>query len=1793
MRDFFIQFAPFWKSGAGVFVLDVVVKATLLLAAAYLAAMVLGKASAAVRHRIWCLMFMSLLVLPFASWLLPGWRLPILPYSAETPVSAIATPVRTIAAVASDVVKPYEPPTMEHPIGDAHRQAVDDAPTGDALPKPKNSASAAGATAIESQGLRASIASATLPPTTIPVFWLIGLGVALLPMAASFLRTFLLGRSARLLEDAEPRRLFQELCRTLGVKRSVGLLESEDRVIPMTWGLWRPVILLPRGWRAWSPQRRRIVLLHELAHIKRWDIGYQLLARLACAVYWFHPLAWHALRRMRIERELACDDYVLIAGERSTDYAEQLLEIAKDCQAPAWSAAAVAMAHSSKLEHRVRALLSQAHSHLPISRGTGRVILSGSVVLLACVAFLGPARMAEKAMGKSPEVSSSAAAVQGAAAADPLPAGAVVRLGTSRYRYGSPIGSMRVSADGKLAIVSSGVAWFSGLNAPTLVFDLTDGRCLHSLPDAEAVGLSPDGKTLATKDAGAVHFWDATTGKELRKHVYMTDAGGGRSGTDWITFTPDGKQVAVTLLEHAVQLIDVETAKVIRTFAPSAAVTACVFSPDGKLMATGGYENEAGGYSARLWEVGTGKEVRRFVAGDFPAGNGAHRSLAFSPDGKTLAGGGWGDVRLHVWETATGKEPIEFPKLGGNVGSVAFAPDGKTVAAVADGIHLYDPATGKERLRIESSAGGLTFSQDSSVLTGAVSGAIYRWDAANGRRLAPSAGQDSAVEQILVHADSRQVLTTDLDGNLFAWDAAGDASPRRIAGAGRGFVASPDGRYLAWTVPGVYGGSRVQLYDLAAKRVIDRPANTGSYLAFMPDGKTILTVGIQPATVQLWDLETEKELRSFEAGAPKAAEDLRNTSESPPYETNRRITLSRDGKMLAIGPEYPEGFVAEDGDAPVRLWDVGTGKPGPKLDKPIKLATESDKAGSPTPRTYISDRRWHSRRLPSIDGRAFSPDGRLLADWAEHPFEPSQIDHVYVWDVTTGRAVATLDAGPRHGAENAAFSPDGRTLATVLADGVVRLWDTTTWKVRAELRGHRDRVTALAFGPDGRLYTGGLDTVVLGWDVQSLEPAVGGNPPATKVEDDSGGSRKSADDGKKKDENKDEKTDSTRYEFRGEVVDPEKKPIAGAKIFFSYWIQNAPLDFVAKPLAVTDNEGKFEFTTTESGGVIIAAADGYGFAADSGTKYETTGNLLKTLPVEAKAFWALQLANPKRVLQLVRDDTPISARVMTAEGKPVVGARVKVNQVWINRNFLTGAEGDLEAFEKASKDKKVDFYSLRKTAEFGLNGPHLPFIVPDATTDEDGRFVLRGVGRERVVELMVSGPGIETKMIYARTRKGDPIVVTQSWRDSDHPLMPKDTFYGAEFDYKSAPSKPIVGRVTDAETGKPIAGALVNAGQEGMFFRSGLPWIATMTDADGRYRLEGMPIGKRNALNAFPPASTAFLPAGSNLSTEGDAPSLTHDFPLKQGIWLRGQVIDDRTKKPVAGRIKYSAFRDNKFLKSFPAFAKGSISHERRVEDDGRFKIPVMPGSGLIMFTAMDHTQYRRGLGAEAITGPSEMIPTVMAKPTKVFETVSEYVSADNEHVLRQINLEEGAKLDEMTLMLTSGVDVTGYVLDPEGKRLSDVLANGNIQQAWYPITGEEIRVEGYYPDRPRKLFFYDPAHDLAGFYRLEGPPPQELKVTLQPAGSLSGRLLNSQGAPWPGIKLSGEGVPGEDYGNTALRLETDEDGRFLIRGLVPGRKYSIVGMSDRIWGVLKDQTVEAGKTKDVGDVKLDPKTSE
>jgi RNA polymerase sigma factor (sigma-70 family) len=641
---------------------------------------------------------------------------------------------------------------------------------------------------------------------------------------------------------------------------------------------------------------------------------------------------------------------------------------------------------------------------------------------------------------------------------DPLPAGSTLRFGTTRFRHGTEIANLAVSADGKLAVAGSGGHVHGAIRG----FDLSDGRVLYTLPELhpypEAVGLSPDGKTLAVKVQNSTHLFDAITGQPIRK-VELPNTSGGTL-TYWITFTPDGKSVALTQGNtNGVVLVDLRSGTT-RLFPHNNTVYAAAFSPDGTRMAAGGYDSEKGMYVTRLWDVATAKELRHMPH------RGGLRTVTFSPDSKTLAGGGDGGW-ARVWDADTGKEVLNLPSAGYRVRSVAFSPDGRTLAAAGDVIRLYDAVTGKERGRIERQAIGLRFSPDGTVLTAAVTGTIHRWDAATLRPLTPQAAGESAVDQILVTADGLKVITRGQDGDAHVWDARTGAHIRHVKATWqRGIALSPDGRFLVWPVEdekvqfkdparpnAIHTGSRLRLYDLRADAFVERfPGFEGDAqdLYFTPEGRTLLTVDHRDGKVRLWDVATGKVQRSFGVVPENKA-----TREHFVW----HAVLSPDGRTLAVTYQS-----ADEGGFPpyvVRLWDVASGKASHELAGHLHYIT-----------------------------MAFSPDSRTLvtASPALQAFAQQQLNRspnqVYVWDVGTGQRVGPLPDGLPAGAVAAAFSPDGRTLATATPDGTIQLWEVVSWTVRAEFRGHRDRVNSLTFTPDGRLLSGGLDTTVLAWDVR-------------------------------------------------------------------------------------------------------------------------------------------------------------------------------------------------------------------------------------------------------------------------------------------------------------------------------------------------------------------------------------------------------------------------------------------------------------------------------------------------------------------------------------------------------------------------------------------------------------------------------------------------------------------------------------------------------------------------------------
>jgi HEAT repeat protein/beta-lactamase regulating signal transducer with metallopeptidase domain len=376
--------------------LEAGLRATLVLGAAGLAALALRRGSAAARHLVWTLGLIGSLTLPLVNAFVPAWRLPLLP--ARETVTASVT--------ARAVPLPRKPA----PARPGPRAALDGA--------------AASSAVIGEPSLGQPAAPRLDVSARLGQLWLLGALLVVLPLVVGSARVLWSSRRARTLDSGAWSALLRELAGALELSRPVRLLRGGRHAMPMAVGFFHAAVVLPEDCEEWSDERRRAVLTHELAHVKRLDCLTQALAHVACALYWFHPLAWLAARRLRIERERACDDLVLRVGASGPDYAEELLQLARSLRAsPSAALAGVAMARPSQLEGRLLAILDPRLERRAPSRRTAAAaatLAAGFLVPVAAVEPWSPPSFGTRTDVN--ETSFASASAENAPVASPQPA---------------------------------------------------------------------------------------------------------------------------------------------------------------------------------------------------------------------------------------------------------------------------------------------------------------------------------------------------------------------------------------------------------------------------------------------------------------------------------------------------------------------------------------------------------------------------------------------------------------------------------------------------------------------------------------------------------------------------------------------------------------------------------------------------------------------------------------------------------------------------------------------------------------------------------------------------------------------------------------------------------------------------------------------------------------------------------------------------------------------------------------------------------------------------------------------------------------------------------------------------------------------------------------------------------------------------------------------------------------------------------------------------------------------------
>ncbi len=384
------------SAGAVSIMAALAIGATLILGLAWLVTCYLRRNSAAVRYCVWQLTVAGLLVLPLFYAILPGWSvaipLPFLPaqvnQNSERSVAFDSGELTAHVASMPGIHESFIEPGLADQTSASTNESIG-LPRLEKMPATTTAQGPAEFVAASSPAMVSATPASW--PTFVVIIWLVGMSVNLLWLAVCLYRARRLLRGSQPIEEQRIIAWLNELQKRQAKHVAIRLLTTPRMRVPMVVGVLRATILLPEDCTNWSDEQLRVVLSHELAHVYRGDIFWQLSSRLTAAFYWMHPLVWLAVRRMRIERERACDDHVLRLGVQAADYAAGLIEVAAALTGRSVRfVSGIGMADRGQLEDRVRSILDESTTRTPVSTWVRRGIFLATTCVVLAVGMLRP-----------------------------------------------------------------------------------------------------------------------------------------------------------------------------------------------------------------------------------------------------------------------------------------------------------------------------------------------------------------------------------------------------------------------------------------------------------------------------------------------------------------------------------------------------------------------------------------------------------------------------------------------------------------------------------------------------------------------------------------------------------------------------------------------------------------------------------------------------------------------------------------------------------------------------------------------------------------------------------------------------------------------------------------------------------------------------------------------------------------------------------------------------------------------------------------------------------------------------------------------------------------------------------------------------------------------------------------------------------------------------------------------------------------------------------------------------------
>jgi WD40 repeat protein len=620
---------------------------------------------------------------------------------------------------------------------------------------------------------------------------------------------------------------------------------------------------------------------------------------------------------------------------------------------------------------------------------------------------------------------------------DPLPMGAVARLGTLRQHRLTEIQYLVFTPDSSslLAVPSLGIDCDWRLTPRLWLWDVRTGKLVRRLGGEQwavpSVAFSSRGDLTVTSEEKGVFLWDTVTGRLIRPLLRTKK---NNPYTD-VAFLLEGKSV-VCVADGGIETRAIADGRQLRRVAlpdldEIVHAHQLSFSPGGKILA----RTEMSGRRAMVWDVATGKVLGRFATDE-------NAAVAFHPGGKVFAIGGGTEKTVQIRD-ATSLRVLREWKLGNEEhdrvldrSCLAFSPTDSLLAARADekSIGLWDWTTGKLVRKVQATRfplSALAFSPDGKILASAGDGRVRLWDVATGHERILVEGHQRSIVSLSYQKDGR-LVSSDSGGTMHTWDVPSGRHLRVRQRTSRPAVSSTEGNPWAnWEEDG-----DIVLTDAWSGRLyytLNGHREFGGHVAFSADYRIVVTTGDE-GVIRIWDVGTGKLRRKLEHLAN------RDCLVIP--------ALSADGRLLAARGRH----------GVLQVWDTTTGA----LIR--ELTTESD----------------------TITSLVFTPDAKALVSGGV-------ADPVRLWEIATGRQLLHSDLAPEEKQDVCtvaiACSRDGRLIAAAGSDNTVQLWEVASGREVCRFPREVAHIHAVAFSPDGRFVaSGGEDHTILVWGVTAFAP---------------------------------------------------------------------------------------------------------------------------------------------------------------------------------------------------------------------------------------------------------------------------------------------------------------------------------------------------------------------------------------------------------------------------------------------------------------------------------------------------------------------------------------------------------------------------------------------------------------------------------------------------------------------------------------------------------------------------------